>query len=434
MKKTLIILLLGLLFSNPVLAESYYFKGCKLSNVASGDYVINLEKKLVEATLKAADGRIQKFSDPIKKIDKDKVITDKIASGIGDEIYFEYVLNAKTKTIIKLQYKKQSGSGFELFRIQNKRESECKEVKADWDKDKIEKSEILKEQTRISKAQKKMKKEQSFAIKCEGNDSQQWTNCKGSYTATTGHKYDGLFKNGKIFKGTAIFPGGATYVGEFKNFKPHGYGNFAWTNGDKYYGEWKDGKSHGNGTKIWKDGREYSGTFKNDKLHGSGTFYYPDGKKYVGEFLNGKRNGEGTFTYADGTAFIGMFVDGKQQGLGECISVDGKSVPCESKPETKVTAQVVDEFAGKDTRKISIVARWWVRISQYETNTKRGKKIMDKLKSDFDKKALELCSPQNNFNVLKKQIEVLEIDETPAYGLETKLKLGINGVVECTKS
>ena len=31
----------------------------------------------------------------------------------------------------------------------------------------------------------------------------------------------------------------------------------------------------------------------------------------------------------------------------------------------------------------------------------------------------------------QKNIEVLEIDETPAYGLETKLKIGINGVVKC---
>ena len=28
-------------------------------------------------------------------------------------------------------------------------------------------------------------------------------------------------------------------------------------------------------------------------------------------------------------------------------------------------------------------------------------------------------------------MEALEVDETPAYGLETKLKVGINGVVEC---
>ena len=32
---------------------------------------------------------------------------------------------------------------------------------------------------------------------------------------------------------------------------------------------------------------------------------------------------------------------------------------------------------------------------------------------------------------INKKIEVLEIDETPAYGLETKLKIAISGVIEC---
>ena len=91
----------------------------------------------------------------------------------------------------------------------------------------------------------------------------------------------------------------------------------------------------------------------------------------------------------------------------------------------------VKDFSGKNTRNISIVAKKWVRISQYETNTKKGKKIMDKLKTDFEAKAFELCSPNGNYNVLEKKIEVLEIDETPAYGLEEKLKIAINGVVEC---
>ena len=139
MKKTLTILLLGLLFGNAVLAESYYFKGCKLSNVATGDYVINIDKMVVEVILMTADGRVQKFSDKIKKIEKDRIITEKIESGKGSEIYFEYFLNSKTKKVIKLQYKKQSGSGIEIFKIQEKKESKCSEVKGGWDTDKIEK-------------------------------------------------------------------------------------------------------------------------------------------------------------------------------------------------------------------------------------------------------------------------------------------------------
>jgi len=56
---------------------------------------------------------------------------------------------------------------------------------------------------------------------------------------------------------------------------------------------------------------------------------------------------------------------------------------------------------------------------------------MDKLKMDFEAKAFELCASKGSYNVLEKRIEVLDIDETPAYGLETKLKIGINGAVEC---
>ena len=56
---------------------------------------------------------------------------------------------------------------------------------------------------------------------------------------------------------------------------------------------------------------------------------------------------------------------------------------------------------------------------------------MDQLEDNFSKRAFELCSPIENFNILEKRIDVLEIDETPAFGLEPKIKIGINGVVEC---
>ena len=62
---------------------------------------------------------------------------------------------------------------------------------------------------------------------------------------------------------------------------------------------------------------------------------------------------------------------------------------------------------------------------------KKGKKVMNKLKLDFESEAAEICASKGSYNTLEKRIEVLEIDETPAYGLETKLQLGINGVIEC---
>ena len=426
MKKTFAILFFYLLFCNTSFSKTYYFKDCKISNAVKGDYIINLKKNVINVTLKALDGKEQSFSDKIKFIKQKKIISEKIKSEKGADIYYQYFLNTDKKTVIKLQYKKEAGNDMEVFRLTEKRVSPCSDVKADWNKDKIEKAEMKKEQKQISEAQEKIKKEQSSLMACEGNDPSKWTDCKGTFKSENGLKYSGLFKDGIILKGVSVYPGGAKYVGDFKNYEPHGYGNFVWANGDRYFGEWKNGKSHGNGTKVWKDGRQYSGTFQNDKLHGNGTLSYPDGKNYVGEFLNGKRHGQGRFTYADGSAYIGEFIAGKEQGSGECISKDGSTVSCFVKEETQEK-----NFVGKDTVNISIVAKKWVRISEYENNTKKGKKVMDKLKSDFEVKAEELCASKGNYNILEKNIEVLDIDETPAYGLETKLQLGINGVIEC---
>ena len=311
-----------------------------------------MDKNVIEVNLRSIDGKIQNFTDKIKIVEKNQIVSEKIKSGKGTEIYYQYFLNSKSKSVIKLQYKKEGGADMEIFKLHEKKQSYCIDVKTGWDKRKFEKNKISKEQEQILKAQEIIKKEQGSLIKCLGDNREQWNNCKGSYKTETGRKYFGLFKNGKILKGISIYPGGSKYVGEFKNNKPHRYGTFVWANGDKYYGQWENGKSHGNGTKIWKDGRKYSGKFKNDKLHGKGTLTYTDGKKYVGEFLDGKRHGEGTFTYSDGTAYIGKFISGNEQGEGECIDVDGSSIKCGKKEETQL-----QDFSGKDTRNISIVAK-----------------------------------------------------------------------------
>ena len=420
MKKILLIIIFTSFFSNPSLSDSYYFKDCKISNAVVANYIINLDRNLIEVELKAVDGTVQNFSDKIKTIEKNKIVSEKIQSSKGEDLYYQYFLNSKSNTVTKQQFKKRSGDDIDLFNLVESRKTSCSNIKGNWNQEKLEKQKIKKELKEILKAQEQIKKEQSELVQCQGNNHKLWTGCKGSYKDADGHKYKG------IIKGISIYAGGAKYAGEFKNFEPHGYGTFVWANGDKYMGTWLNGKSHGDGTKIWNDGRKYLGNFKNDKLHGEGTLFYLDGSKYVGQFQNGKRHGDGTFTFADGSAYLGKFIDGKEHGTGECISIDGLSVPCLSKKEVRAK-----DFTGRDTRKISIEAKKWIRISQYEANSKKGKKIMDKLKNDFEIKASELCSPKENYKVLEKKIEVLEINETPAYGLEAKLKIGINGVVEC---
>ena len=408
------------------MAESYFFNGCKISNAVIGNYVINIEKNIIEVELKGTDGAIQNFSDKIQSIEANKIISERIKSRKGDKLYYQYFLNSNSKTVIKLEYIEQSGIDMSVFKLKSKRTTYCNDVRADWNKAKIEKKKAKLEQKEILKAQKELKKEQESIFICKGDDFKQWTDCKGSYKTADGHKYTGVFKGGKIIKGISLYLEGAKYVGEFKNLVPNGYGTFVWANGDKYYGAWKNGKTHGNGTKIWQNGRKYLGEFKDDKLHGQGTLFYSDGKKYEGGFVNGKRHGKGTFVYADGAAYIGNFIAGQEQGIGECVDVDGISKKCTDKNDTQAK-----DFSGKDIRSIQIIAKKWVRISQYEANSKKGKKIMDKLKLDFASRVETICLPKTNYNVLDKKIDIMEVDETPAYGLETKLKLAINGVVEC---
>ena len=224
-----------------------------------------------------------------------------------------------------------------------------------------------------------------------------------------------------IIKGTILYPGNSKYTGELKNEKPHGQGTFIFSDGSKHYGKWKNGKGDGSGTKIWKDGRRYSGKFKNDKPNGKGTFSYPDGSNYAGEWLDGKRHGEGTLTYSDGKVYVGEFVDGLEHGEGTCFKKDGSSTKC--KMDISST--------GRNTENILILGKKWIKISEFEASVGKAKKTIDILESEFEKKAYEFCLETKKFKILKKKIEIIEYDETPAIGLEPVVKLGIDGTIEC---
>ena len=61
MKEVLFAIFLSSVFCNTGFAESYYFKGCKISNAVTGNYIINLEKNIIEVELKMIDGTVQHF-------------------------------------------------------------------------------------------------------------------------------------------------------------------------------------------------------------------------------------------------------------------------------------------------------------------------------------------------------------------------------------
>ena len=423
MKEVLFTIFLSLVFCNTGFAESYYFKKCKLSENASGDYLIDFDKNVIKVTLKTKDGISQELTDKIKLITKDQIVSDIIQNKTNKKYYLQYNLNVASKSIIRQRYIKKSKDAF-LLPIGPKKQAYCANVKANWNMEEWDTNK--KEEAEAKKKQEESLQIESNLTECQGSDSRQWTNCKGTYTTENGYKYVGKFKDGKILIGIATYPGGAKYVGRFKNYKPHGEGTFTYSDGSKYFGEWKDGKGHGQGIKTWKDGRKYTGGFKNDEPHGQGTFIYPDGSKYYGQYKDGKRHGEGTLTYSDGKTYIGQFVAGLTYGKGLCINQDGSSVECKILKIEKVKTST-----GKNRRSITIEAKKWVKLSEYESALGKGKKIMDQLENNFTAKASELCSSTGNFNILEKRMEILEIDETPAFGIEPKIKIGINGVVEC---
>ncbi len=423
MKEVLFTIFLSLVFCNTGFAESYYFKKCKLSENASGDYLIDFDKNVIKVTLKTKDGISQELTDKIKLITKDQIVSDIIQNKTNKKYYLQYNLNVASKSIIRQRYIKKSKDAF-LLPIGPKKQAYCANVKANWNMEEWDANK--KEEAEAKKKQEESLQIESTLTECQGSDSRQWTNCKGTYTTENGYKYVGKFKDGKILIGTATYSGGARYVGEFKNDEPHGQGTFTYSDGSKYFGEWKAGKGHGQGIKTWKDGRKYTGGFKNDEPHGQGTFIYPDGSKYFGQYKDGKRHGEGTLTYSDGKTYIGQFVAGLAYGKGLCINQDGSSVECKM-----LKIEKGETSAGKNRRSITIEAKKWVKLSEYESASGKGKKIMDQLENNFSAKASELCSSTGNFNILEKRMEILEIDETPAFGIEPKIKIGINGVVEC---
>ena len=143
---------------------------------------------------------------------------------------------------------------------------------------------------------------------CTGDYSNQWTNCRGTYTWSDGTKYVGEFKYGEANgQGTSTWANGEwagdKYVGQFENGTFHGKGTYTWAErknpGDmiiKYTGDYVEGKKHGNGKTWGADGAIYEGEWKNDIRNGKATVSRP------GEWIF-----EGTYT--NDTSYSGIFKD-----------------------------------------------------------------------------------------------------------------------------
>ncbi len=429
MKKIFIFFAVYILLSVSSFGEAYYFKGCKLAENINADYLINFEKNIINAKIVAENGKFQKFKDKILLVTDKKIYSEIIQNQKIKSNYLQYVLDSNSKTISRQKYEKKDEN--DIFRPKGPTiVTDCIEIKANWNLAKINQK---KENKKKKKKKEKLEVEEkeSNLPKCEGTNRSAWNNCQGSYEISSGITFSGDFNNGQLRLGKAIYPGGSKYIGQFKDEKPDGEGTFIYSNGTKHFGNWENGKGNGSGIKTWKNGDKYVGTFKDDKFHGQGSFFYRDGSKYIGEYKNGKQDGNGTFTYPNGGTFVGKFIDGQQVEGGECFSQDGSDIDCKNVELEKKGIPSKKAF-GKGAKSVSVVAKKWVRISEYENNSgKKFRKVSNKLIAEFEKKANEICLEKGSYKILDKKLEVVEVDETPAYGLEAKVLMAMNGVIKC---
>ena len=136
-----------------------------------------------------------------------------------------------------------------------------------------------------------------------------------------------LFKNKKkINVYNKLYPW--RYVGEVKNFIPHGKGKIISKDELFFEGDILEGKANGKGveknTGLFGLGN-YKGDFKNNLRHGKGTFTFYDGSKYIGEWKGDYRDGKGTYICSDGHKVEGKWR--KDFLVGLMWNVDGVDLP-----------------------------------------------------------------------------------------------------------
>jgi hypothetical protein len=81
---------------------------------------------------------------------------------------------------------------------------------------------------------------------------------------------------------------------------------------------------NGTGVRELKGVFRYVGEFREGRAHGEGEFFYLAGdESYAGEWANGAKHGAGVYRYADGRIYDGEWVENKRAGWGVLKNTDG---------------------------------------------------------------------------------------------------------------
>lgn len=132
-----------------------------------------------------------------------------------------------------------------------------------------------------------------------------WPNGGGSYA--------GAFDNGKLSGlGRRVYPDGTVYEGFMQDGKALGIGVKTWPTGAWYSGEWfEDEVMAGLGEYHYENGDSYVGQFGvHGKPHGIGEYEWSDKRRYVGNWAHGVPNGLGEYKNTEGQIFSSQWVDG----------------------------------------------------------------------------------------------------------------------------
>lgn len=116
----------------------------------------------------------------------------------------------------------------------------------------------------------------------------------------------------KFTKSSGVTTEGVKYnhVGYTKDGIAYGFGNCQYdVEGvlTTYIGNYVEGKPDGFGRYYYDDTTEYVGPFKNGAPNGNGILYFDYGERYEGAFVDGEFEGTGTYYYMDGTSKTGKW-------------------------------------------------------------------------------------------------------------------------------
>jgi hypothetical protein len=149
----------------------------------------------------------------------------------------------------------------------------------------------------------------------------------GNYTFPGGARYIGDFKEGKMHgEGILYYADGSKYIGNWHEQEREGKGRMTFTNGDVYFGIFKAGKFHGQGTMNYANGNVYDGEWRNGQPNGQGSYSFQSNDRYEGQLKEGLFQGTGTMNYADGSRYEGEWEANKRQGLGTLYYNNGEQI------------------------------------------------------------------------------------------------------------